>query len=294
MAEGPRWLLLIHQLPQRPAYLRVKIARRTARLGALPVKNSVYVLPRREETLREFRAVLKEIVRGGGEASLAEAAWLEGIRDRDLEDSFNRLRNAEYRKIALLARRGGNPARLRKRLAEVVAIDFFQSPGRAAAEAALARGASPGSAASLHPADYRRRTWVTRQGIGIDRMACAWLIRRFIDPAARFKFVPAKGYTPLPREIRFDMTEGEFTHEGSNCTFEVLLDRMGLDDPALRPIAELVHDSDLQDNRFRRSETRGLELVVDGIRHSHEADEDRLVRARQVFEDLYALFRRKR
>src|SRR4029077_21228180 len=103
--------------------------------------------------------------------------------------------------------------------------------------------------------DYRRRVWVTREGVGIDRMGSAWLIRRFIDPAARFKFVSAKGYVPKPRELRFDMFEAEFTHEGDRCTFEVLIERMGLDDPGLRPLAEIVHDVDLKDAKFRRDET---------------------------------------
>ena len=98
----------------------------------------------------------------------------------------------------------------------------------------------------------RGRTWVTRAGIKVDRMASSWLIRRFIDPAARFKFVPAKGYRPQPRELRFDMFEAEFTHEGDRCTFEVLIQRFGLDAPGLRSLAEIVHDVDLKDAKPSR------------------------------------------
>jgi hypothetical protein len=130
--------------------------------------------------------------------------------------------------------------------------------------------------------------------VGIDRMGCAWLIRRFIDPSARFKFVPAKGYRPKPREVCFDMFEAEFTHEGDRCSFEVLIDRMSLDDPGLHPLAEIIHDIDLKDAKFQRNETRGLEVLVDALRERHASDEDRLVRSAGVLEDLYAYFRRKR
>jgi hypothetical protein len=298
MAEAPRWLLLIHQIPPRPAYLRVKIGRRLARTGALPLKNTVYVLPNRERTLADFRAILQEIVRDGGDATLADARFIEGIRDRDLEDLFNRSRNFEYQAIAQAARKKEDLFRLRKRLADVVAIDFFGAPGRPAAERALAQSdrdlRPPPETRHPGPGECRRRTWVTRQGIGIDRMASAWLIRRFIDPSPKFKFVPAKGYRPRPLEIRFDMAEAEFTHEGDDCTFEVLLRRMALRDPALRPIAELVHDIDLKDGKFRREETPGLEHLIDGIRLAHESDDARLDRGASVFDELYAFFRKAR
>jgi len=293
-----RWLVLIHQIPPRPAYLRVKIARRLVRMGAVAIKNTVYVLPKNEQAQEDFQWVLREIGQGGGDATVAEARFVEGIRDRDLEDLFNRARNSDYQSIARDARKKDDPARLRKRLAETVAIDFFGAPGRAAAERALAESVKPArkgiSERRLDPEDYRRRIWVTRQGVGIDRMASAWLVRRFVDPAARFKFVPAKGYRPTPLEIRFDMFEAEFTHEGDRCTFEVLLRRMGIDDPALRPIAELVHDIDLKDLKYRREETKGLEHLIDGLRLAHASDEERLTRGAQVFEELYAFFKHRR
>jgi hypothetical protein len=125
-------------------------------------------------------------------------------------------------------------------------------------------------------------------------MASAWLIRRFIDPEARFKFVPAKGYKPESGELRFDMFEAEFTHEGDRCTFEVLIDRLGLADPALRPIAEIVHDIDLKDAKFGRQETAGIDRLVAGIAMGHKDDESRLSRASAIFDDLYEYFRRKR
>jgi hypothetical protein len=125
-------------------------------------------------------------------------------------------------------------------------------------------------------------------------MASAWLIRCFIDPEARFKFVPAKGYKPEAGELRFDMFEAEFTHDGDRCTFEVLIGRLGLKDPALRPIAEIVHDIDLKDSKFAREETAGIDRLIVGIAMAHKDDETRLTRASAVFDDLYEYFRRKR
>ncbi len=138
------------------------------------------------------------------------------------------------------------------------------------------------------------RTWVTRQGVYVDRIASAWLIRRFIDPGARFKFVPAKGYVPESGELRFDMFEAEFTHQGDHCTFEVLLARTGLADTALTAIGEIVHDIDLKDGKFGREETAGIAHLVTGLSVAHEEDEKRIERGGAILDDLYEYFRRKR
>jgi hypothetical protein len=143
--------------------------------------------------------------------------------------------------------------------------------------------------ASLDRAEHQGRTWVTRTGIKVDRMASAWLIRKFIDPEARFKFVPAKGYRPAQGELRFDMFEAEFTHEGEMCTFEVLVQRFGLADPALRAIAEIVHDIDVKDAKYGREEAPGIGQLVAGIAAAHPDDETRLARGAAVFDDLYAV-----
>jgi hypothetical protein len=135
---------------------------------------------------------------------------------------------------------------------------------------------------------------VTRAGVHVDRIASAWLIRRFVDPQARFRFVPAKGYVPEPGELRFDMFEAEFTHEGDRCTFEVLLGRAGLREPALRAIAEIVHDIDLKDGKFARPEAEGVRTLIAGICAATGDDEERLARGGAVFEDLHSHFRRRR
>jgi hypothetical protein len=320
--EG-RWLLLIHQLPPKPDYFRVKIWRRLQDLGAVAIKNSVYVLPKNDQTQEDFQWVLREILEGSGEASICEASFVDGLSDDQVEALFQAAREVEYRQIADEARRlteiplpdkqieGSRRtqtevdiARLKRRLAEVVSIDFFGAPGREAAEGLVSgadarmhdkrSGKQVGNVGAAHREDLQSKTWVTRKGIHVDRMASAWLIRRFIDSGARFKFVPPKGYKPLPGELRFDMFEAEFTHEGDRCTLEVLLERMGLRDPGLGPIAEIIHDIDLKDSKFGRQETPGIERLIAGIAMAHKDDETRLARGSAVFDDLYEYFKRKR
>jgi hypothetical protein len=140
----------------------------------------------------------------------------------------------------------------------------------------------------------RNRTWVTRQGVYVDRIASAWLIRRFIDPDARFKFVSGKGYRPAEGELRFDMYEAEFTHEGDKCTFEVLLERGALKDPALRAIGEIIHDIDLKDDKFGRTEVAGIRTLIEGISVATKDDSERIARGTEVFNNLYEYFKKRR
>src|SRR5262245_15534395 len=262
-----RWILLIHQLPAKPAYLRVKIWRRLQALGAVTVKNTVYVLPANAETQEDFAWLVREITEGGGEAMICEARLIDGLTDQEVRSLFDSARDADYEALAkearplmkrlakaasseTLAEAKAQLARLKARLAQIVAIDFFGANGRETAdgllagiEAKIAEGEPPDTPEAPAPAakdvdDLQGRVWVTRQGVHIDRIASAWLIRNFIDPRARFKFVPPRGYSPEPNELRFDMFNAEFTHEGDRCTFEVLLARAHLEDPALRAIAE--------------------------------------------------------
>jgi len=319
--EG-RWLLLIHQIPPKPDYFRVKIWRRLQRLGAVAIKNSVYALPKNDQTQEDFQWVLREIVEGGGEASLCEAYFVDGLSDPQVEGLFQSARETEYDQVAEEARRlAATPiadeqieetrrtqmeidlARIKRRLAEIVAIDFFGATGREAAE-----GLVSGIEARLHEKrfgkklvsipvtrreDFLGKVWVTRKGIHVDRMACAWFIRRFIDADARFKFVPAKGYKPLVGELRFDMFDAEFTHKGDQCSLEVLIERTGITDAALNPIAEIVHDIDLKDSKFARHETIGIDRLIAGIAMSHKDDDARQARGAAVFDDLYEYFKRK-
>ncbi|WP_024513037.1 chromate resistance protein ChrB domain-containing protein [Bradyrhizobium sp. ARR65] len=319
-----RWLLLIHQLPAKPAYLRVKIWRRLQALGAVAVKNAVYALPANEQTQEDFEWVLKEITEGGGEAMICEAQLVDGVSDQEVRALFTAARDEDYEAIAQEAKtlaealdqdlnaRGQVEARtqltrLKTKMAQVVAIDFFGANGRETVDGLLigletkltegtmaetSQGGAADHTAGL--AHLKDRTWVTRQGVHVDRIACAWLIRRFIDPGARFRFVSAKDYTPSPGELRFDMFEAEFTHQGDRCSFEVLLGHAGLTNPALQAIAEIVHDIDLKDSKFGRDEVDGIKALIAGVVMAHRKDEERLTRGGAIFNDLYEYFSKKR
>src|SRR3954463_7533867 len=315
-----RWLLLIHQLPAQPAYLRVKVWRRLQALGAAAVKNAVYALPATARAREDFGWLLREIASGGGEALVCEARMIDGLTDREVRAMFDRARDADYAELAKQARDlagalGGEPsaerraearaqlARLRARLAQVAAIDFFGAPGSQAAEGLLAaledrlredEPAEPAAAPADDLGPLRGRTWVTRRGVHVDRIASAWLVRRFVDPEARFKFVADKGYVPEPSEIRFDMFEAEYTHEGDHCTFEVLLARLCQPEPALQAIAEIVHDIDLKDGKFGSEEAAGIKTLVAGIAAATDDDARRLERGASALDDLYEYFRKKR
>jgi len=318
-----RWLLLTHQLPAKPAYLRVKVWRRLQALGAVAVKNGVYALPFTDQSQEDFSWLLKEIAEGGGEAVIWDARLVDGLSDGEVRGLFDAARDADYAALAeevrALAQRlpvkasagtraevKGQLARLRARHAEAIAVDFFGANGReivdgliARLEAALAEDTAAADAKERHvPGNdgikLKGRTWVTRQGVQVDRIASAWLIRRFIDEAATLKFVPTRGYVPEPGELRFDMFQAEFTHEGDRCTFEVLLARSGLQDRALTAIAEIVHDIDLKDGKYGRDETSGVRTLLAGIAAGTSDDAERVARGSTIFDDLYAVFSRSR
>jgi hypothetical protein len=319
-----RWLLLLHQLPAKPAYRRVKLWRRLQNLGAVAVKNAVYALPASEQSQEDFEWLLKEVQEAGGEAMLCEARLMDGLSDDEVRGLFNSARETDYGEIAAEARVhaakieqasiaaeeraeiSARLLRLKARLEEISAIDFFGANGREAAdgllaglEKTLAAEPTEGSGPETVPepaglADLKGRVWVTRQGVYVDRIACAWLIRRFIDESAKIKFVPPRGYVPEPGELRFDMFAAEITHEGDRCSFEVLLERSGLKDVGLQAIAEIVHDIDLKDGKFGREETAGLRTLVAGIAVSTQDDEQRIVRGSALLDDFYAYFRKKR
>lgn len=307
---SPPWLFLIHQIPPTPAYLRVKVWRRLQRLGAVPVKSSVYVLPNLPQAREDFAWLLREITGEGGDALVCEVALVDGLGDAQVEAMFRAARDEDYaalaREAAELAAaadadRAKAPAalaRLRRRLDETASIDFHGAPGKRDAEAALAaaearirRADAPAPRDLATGEALRGRTWVTRAGVFVDRMASAWLVRRFIDPDARFRFVTEARYRPAPGEVRFDMYEAEFTHEGDRCTFEALLQRLGLgDDSALAAVAQVVHDIDLKDAKFGRPETPGIELLLAGLARAEPDDARRLERGAALFDALYASF----
>ena len=320
-SERGRWLLLIHQLPKEPAYLRVKVGRRLSRVGAVALKNSVYVLPNTESTGEDFEWVRREIAQDGGEATVVEANLVAGMSDAEIEARFREAKDADYAELFREARalqveatgRRKRPlsdeecarlqleiGKLERKLQDIRTTDFFGASGCErmsgllhelhATARAPARPAQPGG--KRQPP--RARTWVTRAGVHVDRIASAWLIRRFIDPEASFKFVPPKGYVPEASELRFDMFEAEYSHEGDQCTFEVLCTKFELDVPGLFAVAELVHDIDLKDGKFGRPETAGLASMIAGLALLHRDDDTRIARGSELFEALLTYFARKK
>jgi hypothetical protein len=253
-APGGTWLLLLPQLPAKPDYLRVKLWRRLQRLGAVAVKNATWALPATAGAMEDFQWLIREIEGDGGEAVLCEARFVAGLS----ADQMEALEEA--------ARRSGRSG--------------------ARADTTVA-GASRMSQSARAPAGG---IWVTRRTVYVDRIASAWMIRRHIDPDARFRFVQ-DDHVPEHNEIRFDMYEAEYTHLGDSCTFEVLASIFEPADPAIAAIGEVVHDIDLKDDRFRRPETAGVKLLLDGIAATEPTDEARLERGFRLFDDLYAGFR---
>jgi hypothetical protein len=304
-------------IPAKPASVRVRIWRRLQAIGAVTLRGAVYVLPNRDECVELFEWLARELAGLGGQASLCEGRFLDDATNDDIAHRFIEARNADYedvtgaahglaRKLAAkrvsaeqLAAIAEQHARLGRRLAEIVAIDFLDAPGRVAAEglvATIARAVLRDGKPTPAPPPLERlprpsaATWVTRTGVHIDRIASVWLIRRFIDPQARFKFVSPKGYVPAAGELRFDMFDAEFTHVGDRCTFEVLVERMALQDPALDAIGEIIHDLDLRDGKFGRDETPGVRSTIDGLCTIARDDDQRIAAATPLFDGLHSHF----
>jgi hypothetical protein len=300
-----RWLILVHQLPARPSNLRVRVWRRLQQVGAVVLRNSLYVLPGTDESREDFNWVREEIVAAGGDVSVFEATSIDGYTDAELLQQFRITRNAEYEALVAeigAARGRKRPAldreirRLRQRLAAVAARDYFGAPSRCDAEQALAdleradgKAGRAAAHARLSPRDFARRTWVTRPRPGIDRMASAWLITRFIAPDARFAFAstPATAKTGV---VPFDMPDVEFGHHGAHCTFETLMHRFAITDRAVTFLSHLVHDLDLKETRYAMPEGAAVSRIVDGLRAAYADDEELLQRGMDVIDALYRSF----
>jgi hypothetical protein len=287
MKEG-RWLLLIHQLPPKPDYFRVKIWRRLQTLGAVAIKNSVYALPFGPQASEDLQWLRKEITAGGGEASVCRATFVDGLTDSQIESLFRAARDAEYADVTRAVEKASSTAelvRIERRLREIVALDQLGAAGggRKAAEAALAAVKRQNFTPRKRDKVRMKQTWITRPDVYVDRIASAWLIKRFIDPKARFVFGEARD-----NAVSFDVFEGDYTHDGDRCTFEVLVQRFGLaQDDALRAIAEMVHDVDMKDGKFGRDETAGFQRLIDGIVKRNARDEARLARGAELLNDFY-------
>lgn len=315
------WLLLIHQIPPRPNTFRVKIWRRLQQAGAVPVKQSVYAMPPTPQAREDLSWILKEIMAGGGNGSIMEARFVEGLTDDQVVAMFRNARKADYEKLiqeinammtGLTEAQGGMtpPAsakplpvgRLKTRLDEIAAIDFFGSSERGTAEMflkeldALTRQGRKTLKAEpeARTAELKDRIWVTRSDIFVDRMACGWFIRKFVDASAEFRFVSKSRYVPGKKETRFDMFDGEFTHEGDKCSFEIMAERLGIQDRGVSVMAEIIHDIDLKENRYNRPETDGIKALLTGITSAEADDGLRMQAGFELFNNLYAFFIRQK
>jgi hypothetical protein len=296
-APTPPWLLLVFSLARKGASLRVTVWRKLQRHGALALGNSGYFLPNTEENRERFEWLATAVRSQGGEASVLEVESIDNCSFEQMKQRFSDARAGDYRDLLKQLR---NPSsakqlarvtRLRQRFQDIASIDFFGSPLREQVEHALnamqtskAKSAAP-EIGRVSPAEYRNRVWVTRPRPGVDRVTSAWLIRKFIDPKAKFAFAP-EGRKPA-RAVPFDMYEGGFGHRGEDCTFETLLKVFHIRDKKVSVLAEVVHDADLFDEKFGRKEGFGIDEVMKGWAREGLSDQELLKRGMQLAEGLY-------
>lgn len=306
------WLLLIVSLPPHPSSLRVRAWRKLRTLGAVALKNSVYLLPFTPENYEQFQWLTQEVQKDGGEATLVKADRIETMKLEEVIRLFQDARDRDYRQLVeryrkllssldrkptrrTAAGRDGELARLAKEVDRIREIDFFDAPGyqevKRLSETIEMRLhpprpiVVPGHAET--PLDaLRGRPWVTRPRPHVDRIASAWLVKRFIDPEAQFLFAPPEEF---PADaIPFDALGAQFGHQGEDCTFETLLKQSGLRDRRLAQLAEIVHEVDLRDQKFRRDEARGLDLAIRGLLAALKDDHQVLAHGMTLFDGLYA------
>jgi hypothetical protein len=314
-----RWLLFIHQLPSQPSNLRVTTWRRLQQAGAVALKQAAYALPDTPEAREDFEWLKTEVKAAGGDASVFAAENLDAWSDDALVEEFRRARQETYDELArdveqALKRASGGrrptgtraPAlrRLldifRERLVAAEKIDFFGSAGRDRVltmlrqledrmTAARRLPAPAETEASERMASLQGRVWITRPRPGVDRMASAWLIRRFIDRQARFGFA-ADRESVSDHGVPFDMFGVEFSHQGDGCTFETLCAVFGIDRPALSRIAAIVHDLDLKDGKFGAPECGTVSAMIEGLQLAYPHDDALLEQGITLFDSLYRSF----
>lgn len=316
------WLLFFYSIPSRPVGSRIKVWRRLSKSGAIQLKGAVYILPYTEEHYEFFQWLLSEITSVGGEGTFVKAGGIETMEEGEIINLFNHQREADYRTIEKSmewlkrktdsVRKGGHSkdakkltkefCRCEKDFKEIRKIDFFSSIYGSTVEKRLKTlqleimdisGADAREQSYiLKPKvieDYQGKIWATRKKPFVDRMASAWLIGRFIDKRALFKFIDEKDMKDMDKNtVTFDIKGGEFTHVGNLCTFEVLIKSFGLKNKALKKIAEIVHEIDIKDDRYENPESKGIEEILQGIRKIAKNDAQALEKGIEVFEMLYA------
>jgi len=300
------WLLLLVRLPATHSAERVAIWRKLKKSGAIQIQTSTYVLPDDPRRYEIFQWLTQHIRDAGGDATLVRAGEIEGLPTERLVELFNAARAKEYaalreilRPFVVTTKRRrdlrGKLDRVRKQFREIRETDFFNNPKARDLEIILEKleGAQPRSKTQpkLEPRDFRARVWLTRPRPEIDRVGSAWLIRKLIDPKAKFVFkskLPSNG-----RVLTFDMLDGDFSHDGDDCTFETLIRRFGIQDKAAQKIAEMIHDADLDDDKFQRSECIGIDRILKGWAKQGLADKEILRRGFECFDALYTFLQRR-
>ena len=306
------WLFLLFNLPAKHSRDRVKVWRRLKKFGAIQLKTSTYVLPDEPVHYERFQSLAKEIVDSGGESALVRVKEIEGMPYAALVAMFNESRAHEYEEIAqpltLLIRgaRGRKTSpeaftnqlqKLRKRFQEIYDIDFFESSRGEelqrlfrTAESLESNGGEPERKGQLRAEEYQGKTWVTRPGLEIDRVGSAWLIHKFIDPEAKFVF--ARTRAKHQSTLSYVMIESEFSHDSDCCTFETLIELFGIRERAVLRLSEIIHDADLEDDKFHRVEGFGIDQILKGWAKQGLSDEEILLRGFQCLDGLHAQFKR--
>jgi hypothetical protein len=294
------WLVLLFSLPSERASERVGVWRKLQQCGALPLRNSGYLLPGDSQNQERFEWLAASIRGSKGKASVLQVQSIDDLPTEALQKLFREARATDYQAFIKEVRKlrpatkglSAQIGRYRRRLEEIASIDFFESPWRAKAEEALARAEHPQSGPDntmrgrLSKIDYQNRTWVTRPRPGIDRVSSAWLITRFIDSKATFVF--AVDTSTKSQAIPFDMYQsGGFGHEGEKCTFETLCSRFGLKKKKIQLIAQAIHDADLGDAKFGRKEGIAINQILKGWAKLDVPDEELLRRGMEMVEGLY-------
>lgn len=296
------WLLLVFSLAAKHASRRVEVWRKLQRFGAILLRNSGYLLPNNSTNRERFEWLAAAIRKYRGEASVVQVQSIDNLSFEQLAQRFVEARSRDYQGIlqhlqkylsaAPRARSAARLSQLRRRCQEIVAIDFFQSPLRRRVEELLDRAEAPEVHAEANPRmqrvskrNYRDKVWVTRLRPEIDRVASAWLIRRFIDPGARFMF--ASDVEKTGSAVAFDMFHHGFGHRGEDCTFETLRNLFGIRDRKVGVLAQIVHDADLCDDKFGRREGFGIEEVLKGWARQDVSDREILKRGMDLIDGLY-------
>jgi hypothetical protein len=306
------WLFLLFNLPARHSSDRVKLWRRLKKFGAIQLKTSTYVLPDEPVHYERFQWLAKEIVDTGGEATLVRVKDIEGMPHAAIVAMFNEARARDYDEIAeplsLLIKDtklrkkapdtfAGQLQKLQQRFQEIRDIDYFESSRGEdlqrlfqKAETLEVFGKTLEPMVRLRAEDFRGKTWITRPRPEIDRVGSAWLIRKFIDGEAKFDF--ANKPQDHPDAIPYDMFDVEFSHHGDCCTFETLIERFGIRDRAVLRLAELIHDADIEDDKFHRIEGFGVEQIFKGWAKQGLTDQEILSKGFESFDGLYAQFKK--